>query len=85
MSILRPEHLGTDKVGRGAGWDKTNATIAVAMALSDVKQLKGLTHGELFGALVENIIAAIQGTVAPSGWRAAGHAVAEEIERRMRV
>lgn len=35
-----------------------------------------------FGAIVENVIAAIQGSVAPSEWPQAGDATAEAIERR---
>lgn len=85
MSGIRPHHLGTDAAGRGAGWRKTNNTIAVAMALADVKQRTGMSGGELFGALVENVIAAIQGSVAPSEWRHIGHEVAARIERRMSV
>lgn len=85
MGGMRPHHMGTDAVGRGAGWDKTNNAIAVTMALNDLKARTGMSGGELFGALVENVIAAIQGSAAPSEWRHIGHEVAARIERRMSV
>jgi hypothetical protein len=80
---LRASDLGTDAVGRGAGWQKTNNTIAVSMALADLKARTGMSGPELFGAMVENVIAAIQGSTAPLAWREAGAAVAREIQRRM--
>lgn len=85
MSGARPEHMGTDAVGRGAGWRKTNNAVALTMALHDAMVRTGMSGGELFGALVENLIAAIQGSCAPSEWRQVGEAVAGEIQRRMRV
>ena len=82
---LRPEHLGTDAVGRGAGWRKTNNAATVAMALNDCMVTAGMSGGELIGALVENVIAAIQASTPAVEWRNAGHAVATLIERRMVV
>lgn len=84
MAIITPDHLGTDKAGRGAGWDKTNATLVVATALADCKQRNNMSGGQLFGALVENVIAAIQGSVAPHAWREAASSVTDLIQRRMR-
>lgn len=79
----KSEHLGTDAVGRGAGWQKTSNTVAVTMALHDVKQRAGMSGGELFGALVENVIAAIQGSCSPSEWQHVASEVSARIERRM--
>jgi hypothetical protein len=81
---IRADHLGTDATGRGSGWHKTNNAVAVTMALHDAKARTGMSGGELFGALVENVIAAIQGSAAPSEWAHIGHEVATRIERRMR-
>jgi hypothetical protein len=78
----RADALGTDPVGRGE-WRRTNNTNRVAMALHDMKQRSDMTGPELFGALVENVIACIQGAVAPSDWRRAGDAVTGEIMRRL--
>lgn len=83
-SLILPEHLGPDKVGRGAGWRKTNNAIAVTMALHDVKQATNMSGGELFGALVENVISAIQGGCGPSTWEEQANAVCEAIRRRCR-
>lgn len=81
---VRADHLGPDSTARGE-WRKTNNTNAVAMALHDVKARTGMTGGELFGALVENVIAAIQGSCAPSEWREIGDAVCGSIMRRMQA
>lgn len=83
-SIIVPsrEALGTDPVGFNE-WRKTNNAIAVSMALHDIKQVKGMSGPELFGALVENVISAIQGGCAPSEWREVGDAVCTTIMRRM--
>lgn len=85
MAGAKPEHLGTDPVGRGAGWRKTNNALSVTRALWDVKERTGMSGGELFGALVENVIAAIQGSCAPSEWSQVGEEVAARIQRRMMV
>lgn len=81
--LILPEHLGTDKVGRGAGWRKTNVGLACSMALADLAQKRGISPGELLGGMVESLIAFIQAGTAPSEWRDVGHSVAEQIERRM--
>ena len=78
----RPDALGTDTTTRGE-WRKTNNTIAVAQAMNDVKVNTGMSGPELFGALVENVIAAIQGSCAPSQWQEMGDAVCVSIMRRM--
>lgn len=83
-SIIIPENLGTDPVGRGAGWRKTNNANAVAMGLHDIRQVTGMSGGELFGALVENVIAAIQGGTAPHAWAEAADGVCDQIKRRCR-
>lgn len=76
-----PHHLGTDPVGRGE-WRRTNNTVALTQALHDVKQRAGMSGAELFGAMVENVIAAIQAGVAPVEWPAAADAVCTHIRRR---
>lgn len=81
---VQQEHLGTDPVG-GNEWRKTANTVTVAQALHDVQARTGMSGPELFGALVENVIAAIQGTAAPSQWRELGEAVSESILKRMQV
>ena len=81
---IHPELLGTDAVGRGSGWRKTNNANHVAMGLHDIKQMTGMSGGELFGALFENVIAAIQGGVGPSQWEEQANAVCEQIKRRCR-
>ncbi len=80
--LILPDSLGTDAKARGE-WRKTNNANAVAMALNDVRVAIDMTPAELFGALVENVIAAIQGTCAPSEWPMVGDAVSGEIMRRM--
>lgn len=82
--LILPEHLGTDAVGRGAGWRKTNNANHVAMALADVKQIHNMSGGELFGAMVENVIAAIQGGTGPAQWEEQAAAVCDVIRRRCR-
>lgn len=82
-NLVLPEHLGPDKVGRGAGWRKTNVGLACSMALADLAQRRNIAPGELMGGMVEALISFIQASTAPSEWREAGHHVAEQIERRM--
>lgn len=83
---IRTDALGTDNRERGA-WRKTNNANAVAMALHDVYQKRsaeGLMSGpELFGALIENVIAAIQGKTSPSQWEEVGDATCTLIMRRL--
>lgn len=79
---VQRENLGTDAVGPGE-WRKTNNTLAVTQALHDAKARTGMSGPELFGALVENVIAAIQGSAAPSQWREIADATCGSILRRM--
>ncbi|MDE2106903.1 MAG: hypothetical protein KGL39_57340 [Patescibacteria group bacterium] len=83
---IRPEGLGTDSRERGE-WRKTNNANAVAQALHDVYQRRSVTGEmsgpELFGALVENVIAAIQAKTPPSQWAEVGDAVCTLLMRRM--
>lgn len=83
MTIYLPDNLGPDKVGRGAGWRKTNVGLRCSMVLHDLAMTEGIDPGELLGGMVEAVISFIQGTSAPSEWRDAGHRISEEIERRM--
>lgn len=82
-SIILPDVLGTDKVGRGAGWRKTNVGLRCSQVLHDLAIRESIDPGELLGGMVESVIAFIQGTSAPSEWRDAGSRVASEIEKRM--
>lgn len=83
MTIIRPSHLGSDAVGRGAGWRKTNVGLRCSQVLHDLAVTEGIAPGELFGGMVESMIAFIQASAAPSEWREVGSLVAETIERRM--
>jgi hypothetical protein len=83
--MILSDHLGTDPVGRGAGWRKTQNTVYISQVLHDAKQRSGMSGAELFGAMVENVICAIQGGTAPSQWREVASAVTDEIQRRMVV
>lgn len=83
MSIHLIDQLGSDAVGRGAGWRKTNVGLACSMALHDLAMRRSIAPGELLGGMVETIISFIQGTSAPSEWREAGEKVTQEINRRM--
>lgn len=83
MPIYLPDSLGTDAVGRGAGWRKTNVGLRCCMALQDMAISENVTPGELLGGMVEALISFIQASAAPSEWRDAGARVTEEIERRM--
>lgn len=82
--LVLPDALGTDTTERGA-WRKTNNAQKLARVLWRFKDAEGISGPELFGALVENVIAAIQGSTAPSDWRRCGDAVSGEILRRMSV
>lgn len=82
MSLILPDHLGTDSTEPGE-WRKTNVGLAVTMALHDLATRRSIEPGELLGGMVESLISFIQASTAPSSWRDAGHAVAEQIERRM--
>jgi hypothetical protein len=84
MRGVQREHLGTDPVG-GNEWRKTANTVKVAQALHDCMVTSGMTGAELFGALTENLIAAIQGSAAPSQWQELGDATCTVIMRRMQV
>lgn len=84
-NLILPEHLGSDAVGHGAGWRKTNVGLRCSQVLHDLAVTEGIDPGELLGGMVESVISFIQGTVAPHSWRDAGAKVTEEIERRMRA
>ena len=81
--LILPEHLGPDAVGRGAGWRKTNVGLRCVQVLHDLAVSEGIEPGELMGGMVEALISFIQASTASHAWRDAGHAVAEQIERRM--
>jgi len=79
------EALGTDAVGRGAGWSKTANAVEIAKGCNDVMSENDLTGGAVFRAIKDIVVAAVQGSVGVSGRRAAGAAVGGLIRRRMRV
>lgn len=83
MSLILPEHLGPDKVGRGAGWRKTNVGLRCSQVLHDLAVTEGIDPGELMGGMAEALIAFIQASGPPMQWREIGARVTEEIERRM--
>jgi hypothetical protein len=83
VTIILPDYLGPDKVGRGAGWRKTNVGLRCSQVLFDLAAVENIAPGELLGGMVESVISFIQASAAPSEWREAGSKVAEEIERRM--
>ena len=76
------EHLGTDAVGRGAGWWKTANATEVAKGCNDLMAESNLGSGELFRALKDIVVAVAHG--GPSA-RELGAAVGRLIERRMVV
>jgi hypothetical protein len=79
---LQAHHLGTDAVGRGAGWHKTANATEIAKACNDLMATTEIGSGELFRALKDIVVAAAHG--GPSA-REVGVGVARLIERRVRV
>lgn len=82
---FRAAMLGTDAVGRGAGWNKTNNAVNYAEACHDAMHGRGHSSGEVFRALKDVVVAAVQVGLAPAEWRAAASAIGTEIRARMRV
>ena len=78
-------HLGTDAVGRGAGWWKTANATEIAKACNDVMAENGLGSGEVFRALKDIVVAAVQGAMGLPEAAEVGAAVARLIESRMVV
>lgn len=76
--------LGTDTVGRGAGWSKTANAVELAKACNDVMSENDLMGGYVFRALKDIAVAAIQ-ALPTTERRDAGRAVGTLIMRRMRV
>jgi hypothetical protein len=83
-SGFRAEDLGTDAVGRGAGWSRTANTVEIAKACNDCIAENDLAGGAVFRALKDITVAAVQGGVGPTGRRGAGVAIGALIRRRMR-
>jgi hypothetical protein len=81
---FQPSHMGTDAVGRGAGWGKTANAVEIAKACNDVMADEDLPSGWLFRALKDIVVTALH-TLGPQECAAAGVAVAGLIERRMVV
>ena len=82
---FKASNLGTDAVGRGAGWSKTANTVEIAKACNDVMVDENIPSGALFRALKDIVVAALQGALGDDERIAAGTAVARLIERRMVV
>lgn len=81
---FRAEHLGTDAVGRGAGWWKTANAVEAAKACNDAMVAGEIGSGELFRALKDIVVTALHG-LGPKEAAEAGGRVARLIERRMVV
>jgi hypothetical protein len=79
---FQPSHMGTDAVGRGAGWQKTANTVEIAKACNDVMVDEDLPSGELFRALKDIVVTALH-ALGVKECAEAGIAVARLIERRM--
>lgn len=82
---FRPDDLGADKVGRGAGWSRTANAVELTKACNDVMSKNELAGGYVFRALKDIAIAAVQGGMGPAERGAAGGAIGGLIRRRMRV
>lgn len=80
---FRGHHLGTDKAGRGAGWERTNNGVNIAEACNDAMAVGQLNSGHLFRALKDIVIAAIQGGYSQPEWAKASRQVGETIRKRM--
>lgn len=75
-------HMGTDAVGRGAGWRKTANAVEIAKACNDVMADEDLPSGALFRALKDIVVTALH-ALGATECAEAGIAVCGLIERRM--
>lgn len=81
---LRPDNLGPDPLGLGTmAWRKSNVCVRVTQAVSDLMASDGITPTEIFGAMVENVIAALQAGFSNAERREVAQAVCDQIMRRM--
>lgn len=78
------DYLGTDSVGRGAGWHKTANTVEVAKACNDAMVEGDIMGGALFRALKDIVVTALSGLPAV-GRGDAAREVGALIRRRMAV
>lgn len=84
QQIVDISALGTDAVGRGAGWHRTANTVELAKACNDVMVENKLAGGVVFRALKDIVVAGVQ-ALAVAERRGAALAVGALIRRRMRV
>lgn len=82
---FRASDLGTDKVGRGAGWNKTANCVEVAKACNDVMVETEMPSGALFRALKDIVITALQSGLTHDEAVSASLAIGSLIRRRMVV
>ncbi len=80
---FRADLLGTDAVGRGAGWHKTANCAEMTKAIHDAFVTGELSGGEAFRALKDIVVAALQNGVSASEREAACVGITREIARRL--
>jgi hypothetical protein len=84
ISNFDRDYVGTDAVGRGAGWHKTANTVEIAKACNDVMIENDLLGGVLFRALKDIVVTSLS-SLPIVGRADAALEVGALIRRRMAV